>query len=66
MSICRHYLPLIKFWLGAPKKNEGEAIIASVIDIALSGSAAHGKTRNEIIRSVKPLDQLTVALNNKE
>ena len=50
---------------GVPKKNDDKAVIASIIDIALSGSATHGKRRNEIIRSVKTLDQLTVALNNE-
>ena len=52
--------------IGSPKKTDDEAIIASIIDITLFGSAAHGKRRNEIISSVKTVDQLTVALNNEE
>lgn len=46
-------------------KNNDEAIIALIINIALSGTAVHGKRRNEFIRSVKRSDQLTVALNNE-
>ena len=49
----------------ALEKNHDEVIIAAVIDIALSLSASHGKRREEIIRSVKTLDQLRVALNNE-
>ena len=33
----------------APKNNDDEAVIASIIDIALSSTAAYGKGRNEII-----------------
>ena len=51
--------------VSALKKDEHQAIIGSIINIALSGSAAHRKKRNETIRSFKTLDQLTVALNNE-
>ena len=33
----------------APKNNDDEAVIPSIIDIALSSTAAYGKGRNEII-----------------
>ena len=43
--------------------NKDEGVIASIVDIAKSPSAAHWKI-NEIIGSVKT-DQLTVALNSE-
>ena len=54
-----------KTFVGAPKKNGDKPVITSIVDVALSGSAAHGKRRNKILRSVKTLDQLTVVLNNE-
>ena len=33
----------------APKNNDDEAVIPSIIDVALSSTAAYGKGRNEII-----------------
>ena len=39
-----------------------EELIATIVRIAISGSAAHERRRNEVARSVKTLDDLTDAL----
>ena len=40
-------------------------LIKAICRIAISGSAAHDRCRNEVIRTVKTLDQLTEALNHE-
>ena len=49
---------------GAPQKVNHVELIAAIARIAIWGSAAHDRRRNEVIRSVKTLDQLTEALQN--
>ena len=51
--------------IGAPQKVNNEELIAAIARIAISGSAAHDRRRNEVIRSVKTLDQLTEYLQNE-
>ena len=50
---------------GAPKKVENEELIQAIARIAIHGSAAHDNRRNEVIRTVKTLDQLTEALQKE-
>ena len=40
-------------------------LIETICQIAIPGSATHERRRNEVIRTVKTLDQLTEALNYK-
>ena len=47
---------------GKPPKYDVEELTATIACIALSGSAAHERRRNEVVRSVKTLDDLTDAL----
>ena len=47
---------------GRPLKEDQSGLIAAICRIAISGSAAHERRRNEVIRTVKTLDQLVVAL----
>ena len=49
--------------LGRPEKCEKVELIKAVCRIAISGSSAHDRRPNEVIRTVKTLDQLTEALN---
>ena len=51
--------------LGRPEKCESSELIEAICRIAISGSAAHDRRRNEVIRTVKTLDQLTDALNRE-
>ena len=51
--------------LGRPEKCDKPELIKAISRIALSGSAAHERRRNEVIRTVKTLDQLTEALNRE-
>ena len=44
---------------------DNEELIKAISRIAISGSAAHERRRSEMIRTVKPLDQLTAALNQR-
>ena len=47
------------------REAHNKELIASISRIAISGSAAHGRRRSEIIRTVKTLDELTESLNRK-
>ena len=49
--------------LGRPEKCDKSELIKAICRIAISSSAA---PRNEVIRIVKALDQLTEALNSEE
>ena len=51
--------------LGRPDKCDKSELIKAISRIAISGSAAHDRRRNEMIRTVKTLDQLTEALNRE-
>ena len=51
--------------LGRPGKCDKPELIKAISRLALSGSAAHERRRNEVIRTVKTLDQLTEALNRE-
>jgi len=51
--------------LGRPEKCDKLELIKAISRIAISGSAAHDRRRNEVIRTVKTLDQLTEALNRE-
>ena len=51
--------------LGRPEKCDKSELIKAICRIAISGSAAHDRRRNEAIRAVKTLDQLTEALNRE-
>ena len=48
--------------LGRPEKCNKSELIKAICRIAISGSAAHDLRHNEVIRTVKTLDQLTEAL----
>ena len=50
---------------GAPSKVESEALIEAIVKISISGSAAQERQQNEVIRSIKTLDQLTEALQRE-
>ena len=50
--------------LGRPDKCDNSELIKAISRIAISSSAAHDR-RNEMIRTVKTLDQLTEALNRE-
>ena len=51
---------------GHPQKCDNAELIEAICRIAIPGSAAHERTRNEVIRTVKSLDQLTEALNHED
>ena len=46
-------------------KSDNELLCEAITLIALSGSAAHERRRSDIVRSVKTLDQLTIALQKE-
>ena len=48
---------------GRPQKYDNAELIVAVCRIAIPGSAAHERRRNEVIRTVESLNQLTEALN---
>ena len=48
---------------GRPQKFDNVELIEAICRIAIPGSAVHERRRNEVIRTVKSLDQLTEALN---
>lgn len=50
---------------GAPSKVDDDALIEAITRIAIQGSAAHERRRQDVIRSVKTIDQLTVALQQE-
>ena len=50
---------------GRPQKYDNTELIEAICPIEIPGSAAHERRRNEVIRTVKTLDQLTAALNMK-
>ena len=50
---------------GRPEKSNKSELINAICQIAISGSAAHDRRRNKVIRTVKTLDQLTKALNSE-
>ena len=52
--------------LGWPEKYDKLELIKAVCQIAISDSVAHKRRRNEVIRTVKILYQLTEALNCEE
>ena len=47
------------------REAHNKELIASISRIAISGSAAHGRRRSKIIRTVKTLDELTESLIRK-
>ena len=49
--------------LGRPQKYDSTELIEGIYRIAIPGSATHERIRNEVIRTVKSLYQLTKALN---
>ena len=51
--------------LGQLEKCDKSELIKAICRIAISGSAAHNRRHNEVIRIVKTLDQLTDALNRE-
>ena len=51
--------------LGRLEKCNKLELIKAICRIAISGSANHDRRRNEVIRTVKTLDQLTKALNRE-
>ena len=51
--------------LGQPEKCNKLELIKAICRFAISGSADHGRRRNEVTRTVKTLDQLTKALNRE-
>ena len=51
--------------LGRPEKCDKSELIKAICRIAISGSAAHDRRRNEVVRAVKTLDQLREALNRE-
>ena len=51
--------------VGQPSKYDEEQLISVISRIAMSGSAAHEERRNEFVRTVKTLDDLTAALQNE-
>ena len=50
---------------GRPQKYDNSELIEAICRIAITGSAAHERRRNEVIRTVKSLDQLTEALHQE-
>ena len=52
--------------LGWPKKLNDSELIKAISRLAISGFATHERRRNEVIQTVRTLDQLTEALNWKE
>lgn len=50
---------------GRPSQIQDEELIQTIARIAIHGSAAHDKRRNEVIRTVKTLDQMTEALQKE-
>ena len=50
---------------GRPQKYDNSELIEAICRIAIPGSAAHERRRNEVIRTVKSLDQLTEALHQE-
>ena len=50
---------------GRPQKYDNSELIEAMCRIAIPGSAAHDRRRNEVIRTVKSLDQLTEALHQE-
>ena len=51
---------------GRPQKYDNSELIEAICRIAIPGSAAHERRRNEVIRTVKSLDQLTEALHQED
>ena len=51
--------------LGQLETCDKSELIKAICQIAISGSAAHNRRHNEVIRIVKTLDQLTDALNRE-
>ena len=51
--------------LGRPEKCDKLELIKAICRITITGSAAHDRRRNEVIRIIKTLDQLTEALNSE-
>ena len=51
--------------LGRPEECDNSELIKAICRIAISGFAAHDRRRNEVIRAVKTLDQLTEGLNRE-
>ena len=50
---------------GRPQKGDSVELIEAICRIATLGSVAHERRCNEVIRTVKTLNQLTEALNYK-
>jgi len=47
-----------------PLEEEQPLLLKTIIDIAMHGSASHGKRQNDMYRSVKTLDQLKEQLKS--
>ena len=50
---------------GRPQKYDNSELIEAICRVAIPGSAAHERRRNEVTRTVKSLDQLTEALHQE-
>ena len=51
--------------LDQPEKYDKSELIKAICRIAISGSAAHDRRHNKLIRTFETLDQLTEALNRE-
>ena len=51
--------------MGQPGKCHKSELIKEICPIAISVSVVHDRRRNDVIRTVKTLDQLTEALNRE-
>ena len=50
---------------GRPQKYDNTELIEAICRIAIPGSAAHERRQNEVVTTVKTLDQLIAALNHE-
>ena len=64
-TTCKKLMGKITPDLGRPETGKKPELIKAICRIAISGSDAHDRRRNEVIRSDKTLDQLTEALNRE-
>lgn len=50
---------------GRPRIPEEDALIATISELAVHGSAADGRRRTEVMRACRTLDELTTVLNER-
>ena len=62
---CKKLISKATSDLGRPEKCDKSELIKAVCRTAISGSAAHDRCLNEVIKTVKTLDQLKEALNHE-